>query len=221
MHKISRRTQRAPTYECVWHRALNARSTTSRRAADVHLRMTTNDKKSSYAGIRRAHTLICDGHFRCSKKLRRLLHFSKFIQSAKVLISQTAKWFKYYMTNIHDKSWWQIQPRPVDSLIFVIYSWTIRMLLESFAFEPSTAIAFKSLKSTSWRNFERSERSKVWKLGAFETVDFNPRYLIFVSDFEAFDGSTALRFQRFESNRCRRFERKAFKKRSTLNALYT
>ena len=63
MHKISRRMQRAPTYECAWHRALNARSTISRRAADVHQRMTTNDKKSSYAGIRRAHTLICDGHF--------------------------------------------------------------------------------------------------------------------------------------------------------------
>ena len=36
MHKISRRTQRAQTYECVWQRVLNARSTTSRRAADVH-----------------------------------------------------------------------------------------------------------------------------------------------------------------------------------------
>ena len=58
-------------------------------------------------------------------------------------------------------------------LVFVIYSLTIRTLFESFAFEPSTAMcAFKSLKSTSWRNFERSERSKVWKLGAFETVDF-------------------------------------------------
>ena len=64
VHKISRRTQRALAYECVWHRALNARSTTSRRASDVHQRMTTNDKKSSYAGIRRAHTLICDGHLK-------------------------------------------------------------------------------------------------------------------------------------------------------------
>ena len=64
MHKISRCTQRALTYECAWHRALNARSTTSRCFADVHQRMTTNDKKSSYAGLRRAHTLICDGHFK-------------------------------------------------------------------------------------------------------------------------------------------------------------
>ena len=37
-------------------------------------------------------------------------------------------------------------------------------------------------------------------------------YLTFVSDFEALNGSTARRLQRFESNRCRRFERKTFKK---------
>ena len=86
-----------------------------------------------------------------------------------------------YLTFVlrHKQNFWNlwiyilcIQPRPVDSLIFVIYSLTIRTLFESFAFEPSSAIAFKSLKSTSWRNFERSERSKVWKVGAFETVDF-------------------------------------------------
>ena len=71
MHKISRRTQRVPTYECVWHRALNARSTTSRRAVDFHQRMTTNDKKSSYAGIHRAHTLICDGQFKREVRSRR------------------------------------------------------------------------------------------------------------------------------------------------------
>ena len=77
--KISRRTQRAPTYECVWHRVLNARLTTSRRAADVHQRMTTNDKKSSYAGIRRAHTLICDGHFKENSKINKNDEYSIYI----------------------------------------------------------------------------------------------------------------------------------------------
>ena len=65
-----------------------------------------------------------------------------------------------------------LQPRPVECLIFVISLLRNRTLLENFAFEPSTAIAFNSLKSTSWRNFERSERSKVWKLGAFKNCRF-------------------------------------------------
>ena len=67
------------------------------------------------------------------------------------------------------------------------------------------------LNAPSVQRFESSELSKLYIS--------NPRYLNFVSDFEAFEGSTARRFQKFESNRCRRFERKAFKKRSTSNAL--
>ena len=60
----------------------------------------------------------------------------------------------------------RIQPRPVDSLTPSCRKFEIWFRrVESFSF-----LNFWMLKSC--RNFERSERSKVWKLGAFETVDF-------------------------------------------------
>ena len=68
-----------------------------------------------------------------------------------------------------------IQPRPVDSLIFVIYLLTIRTLFESFAFEPSTAIAFKS-----W-NLQADESIKAPSVQRFEARSFrNCRFLILV-----------------------------------------
>ena len=41
---------------------------------------------------------------RCSKMCCRVLHFMNSLQSANVLISQTAIRYKYNMTKIHDKS---------------------------------------------------------------------------------------------------------------------
>ena len=76
---------------------------------------------------------------------------TNLVEDVKILFPVKFRWILF--SGFREKV--KIQPRPVDSLIFVIYSLTIRTLFESFAFEPSTAIAFKSLKSQSCRTFER------------------------------------------------------------------
>ena len=92
-----------------------------------------------------------------------------------------------------------LQPRPVESLIYVIYSSTNRTIL-------TTAIAFEI--------FEIYELTKSWTLGAFETVDIKPSSAILkrlkfrqlnVGDFDSVERSEILtvsnarRFRQFRT----------------------
>ena len=101
---------------------------------------------------------ICKGYLELSGRVERVLQNEKFLPA----VGFGARAFRLRSEDATT----ELQPRTVDSLTPSCRKFEIWFRrVESFSF-----LNFWMLKSC--RNFECSERSKVWKLGDFETVDY-------------------------------------------------